>query len=125
MQRRVCRSSRLRYTRIPVSEKDSSLRYSPQLFPSSELSFVGRRDEMAMLREAVRAAKAGQMRLVAVAEEPGTGKTRTALELAAHAEQNGFQVLWGRCYEGEGAPPYWPWVQILRSFVARCNADSL
>jgi len=20
-------------------------------------------------------------------------------------------VLWGRCYEGQGAPPYWPWVQ--------------
>ena len=23
-------------------------------------------------------------------------------------------VLWGRAWEGEGAPPYWPWTQILR-----------
>ena len=26
-------------------------------------------------------------------------------------------MLWGRCYEGDGAPAYWPWVQIIRSHV--------
>ena len=26
-------------------------------------------------------------------------------------------MLWGRCYEGEGAPAYWPWVQVIRSYV--------
>jgi tetratricopeptide (TPR) repeat protein len=26
-------------------------------------------------------------------------------------------VLTGRCYEGDGAPPWWPWVQILRAAV--------
>jgi class 3 adenylate cyclase/tetratricopeptide (TPR) repeat protein len=26
-------------------------------------------------------------------------------------------VLWGRCYEGEGAPAYWPWVQAIRAYV--------
>ena len=30
---------------------------------------------------------------------------------------DGFEVLWGRCYEGEGAPPYWPWIQVVRSFL--------
>ena len=23
-------------------------------------------------------------------------------------------MLWGGCYEEEGAPPYWPWVQPIR-----------
>ena len=27
------------------------------------------------------------------------------------------QVLWGRCYEGEGVPPFWPWVPAIRSYV--------
>ncbi|MFQ6028388.1 MAG: AAA family ATPase, partial [Dehalococcoidia bacterium] len=49
--------------------------------------------------------------------EPGIGKTRTAQELAIYAATRRFQVLWGRCYEEEGAPPYWPWVQLLRSYV--------
>jgi len=49
--------------------------------------------------------------------EPGIGKTRTALELATYAGLRQAQVLWGRCYEGEGAPPYWPWVQAIRSYA--------
>jgi tetratricopeptide (TPR) repeat protein len=26
-------------------------------------------------------------------------------------------VLWGRCYEREGAPPYWPWLQAIRAYA--------
>jgi predicted ATPase len=25
--------------------------------------------------------------------------------------------LWGRCWEGEGAPAFWPWVQVVRAYV--------
>src|SRR5262249_43463261 len=28
-------------------------------------------------------------------------------------------VLWGRCYEGEGAPAFWPWVQLIRAYAQR------
>ena len=47
--------------------------------------------------------------------DSGIGKSRTSQELATLADQRGAQALWGRCYEEEGAPPYWPWVQIVRS----------
>jgi predicted ATPase len=57
--------------------------------------------------------------------EPGIGKTRTALELATYARLRGAQVLWGRCYEGEGAPPYWLWVQAVRSYVRDRDAARL
>ena len=63
--------------------------------------------------------------MVMVVGEPGIGKTRTAQELASRAERRGAQVLWGRCYETEGAPPYWPWVQPLRAWVERNNAHTL
>ena len=77
--------------------------------------FVGREREMAELRSTLGNAIAGHGRLVMLAGEPGIGKTRTAQELASYAQQKGATVLWGRCYEREGAPPYWPWVQPIQS----------
>jgi len=60
-----------------------------------------------------------------LAGEPGIGKTRTAQELAALAETQGAQVLWGRCYEEGGTPPYWPWLQTLNSYINRCPPEQL
>lgn len=77
--------------------------------------FVGRRHEMTQLETTLAEAMSGQGRLVLLAGEPGIGKTRTAQELASYAENRGAKVFWGRCYEEEGAPPYWPWVQAMRS----------
>jgi len=76
--------------------------------------FVGRKRELDGLRAVYDDAAAGRGRLVMLVGEPGIGKTRTAEELAAYARQAGAEVLWGPCHEGEGAPAYWPWVQILR-----------
>ena len=66
--------------------------------------FVGRQQELSDLRAALDDAVSGRGRLVMLVGEPSIGKTRTAQELAANAESQGVQVLWGRCYEGEGAP---------------------
>jgi predicted ATPase len=79
--------------------------------------FVGRQREMAELKAALEDALAGRGRLVMLAGEPGIGKTRTSRELAAHATRLGAQVLWGRCHSDQGAPPYWPWVQVIRSYL--------
>jgi tetratricopeptide (TPR) repeat protein len=79
--------------------------------------FVGRQREMGELKAALEEALSGRGKLVALAGEPGIGKTRTALELATYAGLRQCQVLWGRSYEGTGAPPYWPWVQAIRSYV--------
>jgi DNA-binding CsgD family transcriptional regulator len=79
--------------------------------------FVGRHQEMAELRAALDDALSGRGRLVMLAGEPGIGKTRTSRELAAHATLLGAQVLWGRCHADQGAPPYWPWVQVIRSYL--------
>ena len=79
--------------------------------------FVGRQREMGELKAALEEALAGRGRLVMLVGEPGIGKTRTALELATYAGLRQAQVLWGRCYEAQGTPPYWPWVQAIRSYV--------
>ena len=87
--------------------------------------FVGREAEVVALRRACDVALGGRGRLVLVAGEPGIGKTRTAEEITTYAGMQGAQVLWGRCYEGDGAPAYWPWVQVLRAFVHDRDPEDL
>jgi DNA-binding CsgD family transcriptional regulator len=87
--------------------------------------FVGRQRELGELRAALEDALSGRGRLVMLVGEPGIGKTRTAEELAALAQQRGAQVLWGRCYEEQGVPPYWPWVQVIRSCVEARHPETL
>ena len=100
---------------------------SKNLPASSKLSgdFIGRRREIDELVSALRDAFSGRGRLVMLVGEPGIGKTRTAQEIASLAELEGAEVLWGDCYEGEGAPPYWPWLQTLRAYIRRSDADNL
>ena len=79
--------------------------------------FVGRAGELAALTADLDAAVGGHGGVVLVAGEPGIGKTRLAEELAARAAGRGAVVLWGRCWEGAGAPSFWPWVQVVRGYV--------
>ncbi|MEE8159231.1 MAG: AAA family ATPase, partial [Dehalococcoidia bacterium] len=87
--------------------------------------FVGRQREMGELKAALEDALSGRGRLVTLVGEPGIGKTRTAQELATYAGLRNAQVLWGRCYEEQGMPPYWPWVQAIRSYVRERDPDQL
>ena len=87
--------------------------------------FVGRQQEIDELKSALEDALSGPGRLVMLAGEPGIGKTRTAQELAAYAESRETQVLWGWCYEETGAPPYWPWLQPLRSYIQQQDPNQL
>ncbi|MEA2592747.1 MAG: eukaryotic-like serine/threonine-protein kinase, partial [Actinomycetota bacterium] len=79
--------------------------------------FVGREREIEALRNLFEQAAAGRGRMVLLSGEAGIGKTRTANELATYASSRGADVLVGRCYEGGGAPAYWPWIQVLRAFI--------
>jgi tetratricopeptide (TPR) repeat protein len=87
--------------------------------------FVGRQREMGDLKAALEDALSGRGRLVTLVGEPGIGKTRTAQELATYAGLRGAQVLWGRSYEEQGVPPYWPWVQAIRSYVRERDPEQL
>ncbi len=80
-------------------------------------TFVGREREMQTLRARMDDAKNGTGSLVLISGEPGIGKTRLLTEASHYAESQGLLVLWGHCWEGEGAPAFWPWVQILRRLL--------
>ena len=76
---------------------------------------IGRDRVLAALRASFDQAAAGQGQLVLISGEAGIGKTVIAGAAAGQAAAQGALVLWGRCSETEGAPPFWPWAQIVRA----------
>src|ERR671921_309229 len=78
-------------------------------------SFVGRDRELAVLEECLASALVGRPQLVLCRGQPGIGKTRLAAEVSSRAESAGAMVVWGGAREAGGAPPYWPWRQVLRT----------
>src|SRR5947208_392307 len=101
---------------------------SPPALPSARESgmisampavFVGRHHELVELRAGLEDAATGRGRFFLVVGEAGIGKTRLVEELAREAAERGHLVVWGRCWEGEGAPPYWPWIQVIRACLPR------
>ena len=74
---------------------------------------VGRDQAQQTLSAALARARSGSGQLVLVSGEPGIGKSSLLAWLAARVA--GGTVLRGFCWEGPGAPPYWPWTQVLRA----------
>ena len=75
---------------------------------------VGHESEVAVLDAGLDDALAGRGRLFVVVGPPGSGKTKLGDEIASHAKARGATILWGRAWDGGGAPPYWPWRQAVR-----------
>jgi predicted ATPase len=86
---------------------------------------VGRDRELADFDRRLAAARAGSGALVLVQGEAGAGKTALAHAVARRARAAGLLVAWGACLEGEGAPPYRPWTQILRELVREVFGPAL
>ncbi|HEU4430771.1 MAG TPA: AAA family ATPase, partial [Myxococcota bacterium] len=93
--------------------------------PAFASPFVGRESILAKLEAALAFASAGRACIALLAGEPGIGKTRTTEEIAARARANGALTAFGRCHEGEGAPAFWPWRQLLRALAERCDRAPL
>ena len=88
--------------------------------------FVGRNAELTTLGTALADAASGRGGgLVLISGEPGIGKTTLAATFARQARSQGARVAWGTAWEDGGAPPYWPWVQVLRSFERNADATAL
>src|ERR1700731_1685414 len=92
----------------------------------TEHTFVGRERELAELRTGLADVTSGRGRvggMFLISGEAGIGKTRLADELAGEAASRGMRVVWGRCWEGGGAPAYWPWIQVIRGCLNCANLD--
>ncbi|MGF1662596.1 MAG: AAA family ATPase, partial [Kineosporiaceae bacterium] len=75
---------------------------------------VGRAEEMAVLLDALAAARAGEPAAVVVQGDAGVGKTRLLSELADRARAAGARVLVGHCSDlGGSGLPYLPFTEAL------------
>ncbi|MBM7809122.1 DNA-binding SARP family transcriptional activator/RecA/RadA recombinase [Geodermatophilus bullaregiensis] len=85
--------------------------------PAAPGGLVGRDAHLRVIDEALAATATGRGRVVLVAGEPGIGKTELAEEAARRARASGVAVGWGRSDQDAGAPPFWPWTQVLRTLL--------
>jgi tetratricopeptide (TPR) repeat protein len=79
------------------------------------VALVGRTSELQRLCALTEQARSGHGGVVLLGGAPGIGKTRLAEEAAQAARSLGLLTSWGRAWEGGGAPPFWPWIQIIRA----------
>jgi DNA-binding CsgD family transcriptional regulator/tetratricopeptide (TPR) repeat protein len=88
--------------------------------------FVGRAEELALLRELLTRAAAGESLVALLGGEAGVGKTRLTDQLAATAGQQGMRVLRGGCVPlGEEGLPFAPLVEALHGLAGDLDAAEL
>jgi predicted ATPase/DNA-binding winged helix-turn-helix (wHTH) protein len=107
---------------IPPRGSDPDGRFLVENLPSlapisvSEADpFFGRSALLSKLKRCLVRALGDQSQICVLSGEAGIGKTRTAQWIAELARAHGADVWVGSCHEGEGAPAFWPWAQVMRS----------
>ena len=89
------------------------------------LPLVGRDALLEQLVPVVLEGMGGPGRVVLVEGEPGIGKTRLVEELGDRGAANGALTVWGRSYDGLGAPTFWSWIQVVQSALTSAPTEQL
>ncbi|MEV0379350.1 AAA family ATPase [Nonomuraea sp. NPDC050643] len=76
---------------------------------------IGREHPAALLRAEITRVIGSHGGLVLVTGEAGIGKTTLVTSAAGEARRLGALVVGGACWDSDGAPGYWPWVQVIRA----------
>jgi tetratricopeptide (TPR) repeat protein len=85
--------------------------------------FVGREDELAVLRDRLAAAGQGHGQLVAVVGEPGVGKSRLFWEFTHSTHMAGWLVLEAGAVPYGKATPYLPAIELLKVYCGIAERD--
>ena len=75
---------------------------------------IGRESALAAASSVLDDARRGAGQFLMISGEAGIGKTAMLAVLVSQAGPAPL-VLRGFCWEGDGAPPYWPWSQVLQA----------
>jgi DNA-binding CsgD family transcriptional regulator/Flp pilus assembly protein TadD len=75
---------------------------------------IGRDPQVAVLARFLEQARSGQGQIALISGEAGIGKSRLVAETRKLADQQGFTILQGNCFERDRALPYAPLIDLLR-----------
>lgn len=84
----------------------------------TSLPFIGRRPELDILLQRVRAAADDNGDVILLSGDTGIGKTRLAYEVLQAAVSSGMNALLGACYEQEGQLPYQPFIEAFNRYLS-------
>lgn len=80
------------------------------------MALHGRDADLALLDETLASSRTGRGRALFFTGEAGIGKSTLLREARVRAPRDAA-VLAGAAWESGGAPPYWPWQQVLRDAI--------
>jgi len=103
-----------------VDANGSPARTAAILTGEPNAPFVGRATLVERLARVRAGMESGHGQVVLVEGEAGIGKTSLVQRVLASSP--GVRVVTGRCPQRAGAPPFWPWSQVMRSLGAADDA---
>ena len=121
-----------RFELAPVSRPDAGVGFAHRLeglersglAPHGRLTpFVGRDQELALLRGRLHAAKNSQGQVIGIVGEPGIGKSRLLFEFRRSLVGEPVTVLEGRCPSYGSGSPYLPVAELLRQDCQVTDVD--
>ncbi len=86
--------------------------------------FVGRSRELSILRERLELTIDGQGQAVAIAGEPGIGKSRLLYEFQRRLPNTPYRYYEGHCLSYATMTPYLPFLDLVRQICGVTEADS-
>jgi len=95
---------------------------APELIPQRRGKLIGREQEIQLILKLWSLAEHGRGQMLLIGGEAGIGKTRLTEEVEREIE-HGITLV-GRCSEFEGNPPYQPFVEIGRNYLAKTPAET-
>jgi tetratricopeptide (TPR) repeat protein len=99
-------------------------REGPGLGPAGRMaSFVGRRQEMAVLHSRLEAALRGQGQLVTIVGDAGIGKSRLLYEFRQSVGVDRIAYIEGRCLSYGTTIPYLPVLDLIRAISRITDSD--
>ena len=99
--------------RLPVPPPQTSRRdvtpSRPE--PADAVELFGREADLAAIRDVVADLRTSGSAIV-VSGPAGVGKTRLVEVAFGAGAETTTRAVWGRCVDGDVAPPMWPWLQV-------------
>lgn len=85
---------------------------------------IDRGPELSQIEQLVETVRGGAGRLLLLAGDAGTGKTRLAQATSEYLRQREFLVASGRCYEPQQSVPFYPFLDVLEAVFAAAPATT-